>query len=161
LNSIFKNEVKMDDVGEAGYAHYPVSTANHHKHEFLREYKAYLDINRNSPNYEKYANKGEKYYEQYNKDFIELWNSYNSAPDALPALQEQIIKHRGLIDNYNLSTTKTDKPKIDAFLELNGNNTYAEYIKAIRNLPISVKKVVYYPPEEEEYMYQSKGKWSE
>lgn len=30
-----------------------------------------------------------------------------------------------------------------------------------RNLPLSVKKIVYYAPEEEEYENRSKGKWRE
>jgi hypothetical protein len=161
LNNIFKNVVKMQEAVETKF--FFISTANLDKKEFLSDYEFAVNNRRkrNSPNYKKYKDKGKKYYEQYNKDFIQLWNSYNSAPDALPALQEQIIKHRQLIDNYDRETTEKDRPKIDAFLELNGNNTYAEYIRAIRNLPISVKKVVYYPPEEEIYVDRSKGKWAE
>ena len=95
-----------------------------------------------------------KNYEKYNKDYIELWNSYNSAPDRLTFLQKHIIKNRELIDEYDPETTEIDKPNIDAFLKLNNNNTYSEYIQAIQNLPISVKKIIYYKKPNE-------GQWDE
>ena len=95
-----------------------------------------------------------KNYEKFNKDFIELWNSYNSVPDRFPFLTKEIRKHRDLIENYNPETIEIDEPNIDAFLKLNKNNTYAEYIRAIRNLPISVKKIINYKKPNE-------GEWDE
>ena len=146
LNTIFKNDEKVySNYDGMENLHVGVYTADATKKAFLREYESYFrQINRNSPNYEKFANKGEKYYQQYEKDFIELWNSYNSAPDRLTFLQKNIKKYRENIDEYDPENTEIDKPKIDAFLKLNKDITYSEYIRAIRNLPSSVKRVVYY-----------------
>ena len=146
LNTIFKNKAKVyDNYDTINNLHVGIETANKTKRNFLKYYAEELEeISRNSPRYATYANNGEKYYQQYEKDFIELWNSYNSAPDRLTFLQQNIKKYRKRIENYDPENTEIDKPKIDAFLELNKDITYSEYIKAILNLPISVKHIVYY-----------------
>ena len=163
LNNMFKNDRKLRCPLEgAPQGIYPRYLGND-EFGFHGNYNSKLKSLKDRYEIEKYKNKGNKYWQQFNKDYIELWNSYNSAPDILPHLQTEIKKYRDLIENYDDSTTEKDRPKIDEFLALNANNTYSEYIKAIRNLPISVKKIIYYPTEEEqkELGYKSKGKWSE
>ena len=144
LNSIFKHTQKVYSMHNyPGGGHLSFVPNDWDKAFFILHYNESLE-ELEMQNNEKYANKGGKYYQQYNKDYIELWNSYNSTPDRLTFLQKHISHYRKYIEHYNPENTEIDKPKIDAFLKLNKDNTYAEYIQAIRNLPISVKKVVYY-----------------
>jgi len=168
LDKIFKNKRKLmdpmffdDEVDEDGFPkniEMYAETEEGNKNTFKLMYSLFtLNImHSNLSNAKKESLK--KYmlrnYEQYTKDYIELWNSYNSAPDRLMFLQKQIIKNRELIQKYDPETTEIDKPNIDAFLKLNNNNTYSEYIQAIRNLPMSVKQIIYYKRPNE-------GEWAE
>jgi hypothetical protein len=100
--------------------------------------------------YESYTNL--KDFENKKNEFIESWNFQNSDGDyrmlgmsqfdRLGFIQTKIKEHRKYIEDYDPENAKKDKPKIDAFLKINKNNTYAEYIKAIRDLPFSAKVIV-------------------
>jgi len=97
-------------------------------------------------------NNNDKEFENKKKEFIESWNFQNSDIDyrmlgmsqfdRLGFIQTKIKEHRKYIELYDPENAKKDKPNIDSFLKLNKNNTYAEYIKAIRDLPLSAKVIV-------------------
>ena len=100
--------------------------------------------------YESYTNS--KDFKNKKKEFIESWNFQNSDVDyrmlgmsqfdRLGFIQNKIKEHRKYIELYDPENAQKDKPKIDAFLKINNNNTYAEYIQAIRELPFSAKVFV-------------------
>lgn len=94
----------------------------------------------------------DKEFEKKKQEFIESWNFQNSDGDyrmlgmsqfdRLGFIQNKIKEHRKYIQDYDPENAKKDKPNIDAFLKINKNNTYAEYIQAIRDLPFSAKVIV-------------------
>ena len=63
--------------------------------------------------------------------------------EEMKNFQSRIKNSRNKITAYDPKNLDLDNQKIDSFLKMNpANITYAEYIKALRDLPLRVKAVI-------------------
>ena len=106
---------------------------------YFSEYNNLADAKRQ---YEINTNKTD--FNKKKQDYIEIWNFMNSGLKSNPIegiknFQSRIKKSRKQIAAYDPENVKADNEKIDSFLKITANNTYDEYIKTLRDLPLSVK----------------------
>ena len=100
----------------------------------LAKAKKHYEINTNKTDFNKIK-----------KDYNDIWNfkhidPYYSYLGRIISFQSKIKKSRKLISKYDPENVNADNQKIDSFLKMNpANTTYAEYIKAVQDLPLSVK----------------------
>ena len=84
-----------------------------------------------------------KDFEKRKQEYIEQWNFINcNFEDRINMNKNGIECFREEIDNYEPESTKEDNSKIDAYLKITRDNTYAEYINAVKDLPVSVKVII-------------------
>lgn len=92
-----------------------------------------------------------KDFDDKKRDFVESWNFDNSKLDSkigkttidtLKFIQDKIKLHKSEILKFDKENADRDLQNIDSFLKLTKNNTYAEYIEKLRNLPFGAKVIV-------------------
>ena len=79
------------------------------------------------------------------KDYNDIWNFqniilYDNYPERIKYFQSRIKGQRNRISKYDPKNVDADNKKIDSFLKIDPENiTYAKCVKALQNLPLSVK----------------------
>jgi len=91
----------------------------------------------------------DKQFESKKKEWIEMWNFFASKSevdygdvnkyDLLKSDQTKIKRFKTKIKAFDHGK---DMDKVENYLKLNGNSTYAEYIKSVRELPLSAKAII-------------------
>jgi hypothetical protein len=91
----------------------------------------------------------DKKFESKKKEWIEMWDFYASNPevdlgepikyDRLKSDQTKIKKFKKEIKAFDHGK---DMDKVENYLKLNENSTYGEYIKSVRELPLSAKAII-------------------
>ena len=79
-------------------------------------------------------------FNEQKKDWENTWNKVYKNPDRLNFLQKKITLLKN--SSINFQDTPKNRENIDKFLKLNDNNTYEDYLTAIKNLPLGSKASV-------------------